>query len=184
MSPTRIADLDVPRRRRELTRSLLWVTLTWVVLSAAYFAAPTKAPRDGATLVATVVGALVFVAFLGWQLRRILRAELPELRAIEAVGSLAAVFLVAVASVYWTMSAVDPAQFSEPLNRISALYFTMATAATVGFGDVVAVGDEARALVTVQMVLDIVLLAVLVRVVFSLAQHSLRADGKGSDAGR
>lgn len=181
MSPTRVADLDASRRRRELIRSLVWVTVTWAVLGTAYYVAPARVPRDGATIVATVVGSVVFVAFLAWQLRRILRAELPELRAVEAVGSLAALFLVASAAVYWTMSAVNPAQFSEPLDRITALYFTVATAATVGFGDVVAVGDAARALVTVQMVLDIVLLAVLVRVVFSVAKLTLRDHDAGSD---
>ncbi len=118
----------------------LWVVLSWLVLFGAYFAAPDRAPRDGATVVATALGSLVFLAFLGWQVRRILRAELPELRAVEAVGSLTAVFVVLFASIYWTMSAVDPAQFSEPLDRVSALYFTVATATTVGFGDVVAVG--------------------------------------------
>lgn len=177
MSPTRFAALDPHRRRRELARSLLWVAATWVVLGLAYFAAPTRAPRDGATIVATAVGTVIFLAFLVWQVRRILRAELPELRAIEAVGSLIAVFVVLVASVYWTMSAINPEEFSEPLNRISAMYLAVATATTVGFGDVSAEGDAARAMVTAQMVLDIVLLASLARAIFTLARMELRDDG-------
>ncbi|MDO8122136.1 ion channel [Isoptericola sp. b490] len=180
--PTRLADLDAPRRRRELARSVLRVLLTWTVLTVGYFAVPTRAPRDGATIVVTVVGTSVFLALLGWQLRRILRAELPELRAVEAVGSLTAVFLVVVASTYWTMSAVDPANFSEPLTRVSAMYLTVATATTVGFGDVAALSDAARAIVTVQMLLDVILLAVLVRAIFRVARVSLRTE-RQLDAG-
>jgi voltage-gated potassium channel len=181
MSPTRFAALDARRRRRELARSLLWVAVTWLVLGAAYFAAPTRVPRDGGTIIATIVGAVIFLAVLGWQLRRIVRAELPELRAVEAVGTLVAVFVVLVAAVYWTMSAINPAEFSEPLNRISAMYLAVATATTVGFGDVSAEGDAARAMVTAQMVLDIVLLASLARAIFTLARMELRGDGETPD---
>ncbi len=176
MSPTRIGDLDSRRRRRALVRSAAWVALTWLVLFGAYFAAPDRVPRGGATVVATVLGALVFLVSLGWQVRRILQAELPQLRAAEAAGTLTAVFVVLFASIYWVMSAVNPAQFSEPLDRVSALYFTVAVVTTVGFGDVVAVGTAARGLVTIQMILDVALLAVLVRLVFTLAKVSLAKD--------
>lgn len=180
MSPTRIGDLEPHLRRRALARSAAWVATTWLVLFGAYFAAPDGVPKDGATFVATGLGALVFLAFLGWQVRRILRAELPQLRAAEAVGGLTAVFVVLFASIYWVMSAVSPAQFTEPLDRVSSLYFTVSVATTVGFGDIVAVSPAARGLVTVQMVLDVALLAVLVRLVFTLAKLSL-AKGEPRD---
>lgn len=181
MSPTRIGELDPSRRRRALARSATWVVLSWLVLFGAYFAAPDRVPKDGATVVATVLGTLVFVAFLGWQVRRILTAELPQLRAAEAVGTLPAVFVVLFASIYWLMSAANPAQFTEPMDRISALYFTVAVVTTVGFGDIAAVSSAARGLVTIQMVLDVALLAVLVRLVFTLAKISL-AKGDSPDA--
>ncbi|MCB2177484.1 MAG: potassium channel family protein [Actinomycetales bacterium] len=180
MSPTRIGDLEPRLRRRALARSAVWVVLSWLVLFGVYFAAPDRVPKDGATVVATALGTLVFLAFLGWQVRRILRAELPQLRAAEAVGVLTAVFVVLFASIYWVMSAVDPAQFTEPLDRVSALYFTVAVATTVGFGDIVAVSPAARGLVTIQMVLDVALLAVLVRLAFTLAKVSL-AKGETPD---
>ena len=34
------------------------------------------------------------------------------------------------------MAASDPAGFSQPLDRTTALYFTMTVLATVGFGDI------------------------------------------------
>lgn len=44
-------------------------------------------------------------------------------------------------------------------TRVDALYFTMATLATVGYGDVVAVGQSARLVVVLQLVYGVVFLA-------------------------
>ena len=47
--------------------------------------------------------------------------------------------------------------------RDSSLYFTVTVFATVGFGDIVATSHTARSMVTVQMVLDLILLGAVVR---------------------
>jgi hypothetical protein len=44
------------------------------------------------------------------------------------------------------------------MNRTDALYFTVTTFATVGFGDITATSQIARLMVTVQMVLDLLIL--------------------------
>ena len=61
-------------------------------------------------------------------------AELPELRAVEALGIVIALFLAAFSGVYLTMSHHLAANFSIPLNQTKALYFTITVFSTVGFG--------------------------------------------------
>ncbi|MCU0262810.1 MAG: potassium channel family protein [Candidatus Nanopelagicales bacterium] len=65
--------------------------------------------------------------------------------------------------------------FSEPLDRVGALYFTVTVLATVGFGDIHPVSSLARAAVTGQMVMDVVLVGVVVRVLVAAARISLQA---------
>jgi voltage-gated potassium channel len=50
-------------------------------------------------------------------------------------------------------------------DRIDALYFTMSTLSTVGYGDVHPSGQVARLVVTVQLAFDLVFLGVLARLV-------------------
>jgi voltage-gated potassium channel len=63
------------------------------------------------------------------------------------------------------MSQTDAANFSVPgLTRTDALYFTVTVFATVGFGDITAASQSARALVTAQMILDLIVLGAVIRV--------------------
>ena len=61
------------------------------------------------------------------------------------------------------LARADPEAFVDLRSRTDALYFTIATLGTVGFGDVHAVSTAARALVTIQMVFDLTYLAVIIR---------------------
>ncbi len=58
------------------------------------------------------------------------------------------------------------------MSRLDALYFTVTTLATVGFGDITPTSDVARAVTTVQMVMGVVLLGVGVRLLVSVAQKA------------
>ena len=61
-------------------------------------------------------------------------------------------FLLIFAAVYELLSGTDPHAFSETLSRTDSLYFVVTVFATVGFGDITAVSQSARVIVTVQMV--------------------------------
>ena len=74
------------------------------------------------------------------------------------------------AVVYATLAQADPANFTQPVDRLSALYFTVTVLSTVGFGDIAARTDTARAIVTVQMMLDLVLIGVVVKVVIGASR--------------
>jgi hypothetical protein len=67
-------------------------------------------------------------------------------------------FLLLFAASYYILSADDAATFTEALSRSDALYLTVTIFATVGFGDISAQSETARLFVTVQMLLDLVIL--------------------------
>jgi voltage-gated potassium channel len=80
-------------------------------------------------------------------------------RAGEALATTVDWFLLLFASAYVTMANANPASFStHPLTRTDALYFTVTAFATVGFGDITAVSQSARLIVTGQMMLDLLVL--------------------------
>jgi hypothetical protein len=77
------------------------------------------------------------------------------------------------------MGRSDPQQFSEPLTRLDAAYFTVTVFATVGFGDITAVSETARAVVTVQMLGGLVLVGLIARVVVGAVQEARTRRSEG-----
>lgn len=192
--PLRLGDLEPRHRRRvfitALSRSLLLVA----AVLALYFVWPEGGTPDSALeWVTAAVGMAVFVGVVVWEVGQIMSARLPEARALEALAVVATLFVVMVSTLYLFIDAQSAGSFSEPLTRMSALYFAVTVFATVGFGDISPVTDGARAAVTVQMVLDAVFIGFLVKVIFGAAQASLRrndpaleradSDGPGAPAG-
>ncbi|MBI5028828.1 MAG: two pore domain potassium channel family protein [Actinobacteria bacterium] len=82
---------------------------------------------------------------------------------------------------YFLLAVSDPGQFTGLATRLDALYLSMATVSTVGFGDVSATGQAARAVVTVQMAFNLAFVASLV----SLFQARLQQNRarRGEDGG-
>jgi hypothetical protein len=159
-------------RSRVIAGSVVRTTLSVVLLLVIYAVFPVEplAPAETATrlLVALVILSLVVVI----QLQSIRSANYPQLRAIEAVVIAITILIVLFALLYIGLAQANPANFTKPLNRVGAFYFTVTILATVGFGDIAADSDVARLVVTVQMLLDLTLLAVVIRVFFSVAKSS------------
>lgn len=147
-----------------------------------YALVPVPGTSGAAALVGMVVGLLLFVVLVGWQLRTIVRAEHPVLRAVEVVTFALPMLVVIFAFTFLTISRADPQSFSEPLGRVSAMYFTVSTLATVGFGDVTPASPGARIVVTFQMLFDLALLAGLVRLVILATRTGLRRQEAESGA--
>lgn len=116
---------------------------------------------------------LVFFCALALQLRMILAAEVPQVRAAEAVVETVLMFLFLFAFLYTSMSTTDPFAFTERLSRMDALYFTTVTFATVGYGDITPVSQLARAVVTVQMIAGLGALVLVAKVAFFAADRRL-----------
>ena len=104
----------------------------------------------------------VFVVFFR-QFGRIERSDHPSRAAIEALFLVLGTFVTLFAFLYVALSAYSPEAFSEEVDKVDGVYFAVTVLSTVGFGDVVAVTREAKILVTLQMVLDVVLLGAAVK---------------------
>src|SRR6187549_1772693 len=94
----------------------------------------------------------------------------------------AALLVVVFAFTYLTLSRADPASFSEQLDRVDAMYYTVSTVATVGLGDITPASEAARILLTFQMLFDLALIAGLVRLVILATRTGLRRQNIDADA--
>jgi voltage-gated potassium channel len=151
---------------------LLRATLSVSALFAAYFLIPAR-DTGGDDVPWLLLELCVFSAVVGVQVPAIIRARYPILRAVEALAILLPVYLLIFARIYLSSSLDDPSAFTQPLNNVTALYFTVTVFASVGFGDIVAQTDGMRLLVTVQMLLNLVLLGVVIRVLTSAARRGV-----------
>ena len=102
MSARRLSELDKGERRRAWLHTVAVLAVAWVMLVGVYYLLPTgvvPASRSGAGSVLRLgAGVALFAAILAGQARRIIRAELPELRAVETLGVAIPLFLVVFAA--------------------------------------------------------------------------------------
>jgi voltage-gated potassium channel len=172
--PRRLGDLSRAERRRAGALMVLRCAYSLTVIVGLYYVLPLRGDAlDGTAILRLVIGVLLFVVVLRNQLRRISHADLPELRAVESVVVVVALFLCVYASVYVTLSRIRPSSFSEHLDRTGGLYFVITTFGTVGFGDIFPKTDLARLLVSSQILLDLVFIAVIVRLLFGVSRRTL-----------
>lgn len=177
MEAMRLADLDPGARRRALVRSGAIIVGALALLLAALYLLPFNHFSSGGSIVRLgAVIALVAAVFI-LQVRRISRAELPELRAIEALGIVIGVFLVGFSIVYLSMSRNNVHTFTQPLDPTRALYFTISVFSTVGFGDITPRTDPARLVVAAQMLLDLAIIGIVVRMIFTAARSRMAPAG-------
>ena len=87
------------------------------------------------------------------------------------------------ATTYFVMEHTAVSSFTEALTRTDALYFSVTTLATVGYGDIAAKSGSARVVVTVQMVLDLLLLGLVVRVFLNAVKRSRQREAAPRPAG-
>lgn len=153
---------------------ILGIVLGMLVL---YAVVPVPGSSGAAALIGMVAGLMFFVVLVGWQLHTIVRAEHPVLRAVETIAFALPMLVVVFAFTYLTISRADPQSFSEHLDRVDAMYFTVSTVSTVGLGDITPVSAGARIVVTFQMLFDLALLAGLVRLVILATRTGLRRKG-------
>jgi voltage-gated potassium channel len=177
----------VPAPRREVWAHGIFmvgrVVLTVSLLCATYFLVPTRHPGSGFGVGWLVLQLLVFAAIVGAQVPAIIRSRYPVLRAIEALALLVTVYLLIFARIYVANSQNDPAGFSSTLDHVNALYFTVTVFATVGFGDIVALTDSMKLLVTAQMLLNLVVLGLGIRLLTSAARRGIARRGGQTDVG-
>jgi voltage-gated potassium channel len=177
----------MPMSRRQAWRLGLLVVLRVAVsiaaLFLAYYLLPTGTSGKGSDLPWLILGLCVFGVIVGVQVPAIVTAKYPILRAVEVMGIVLPFYLLIFARIYLSNSLQGPTAFNEPLDHTTALYFTVTVFSTVGFGDIVAQSNDMRLLVTVQMLLNLVVLGVVIRLVALAARRGVARRGDEPDLG-
>ncbi|SFN20352.1 Ion channel [Pseudonocardia ammonioxydans] len=164
---------------RQVAVSLLRTAFTVVSMVAVYYLAPlgpVGQMRIGLWLLVALAG---LGAALTWQIHAVTVSTTPRLRATETIAVGLPLLLLLFAEVYLLLSYDAPASFTQPLNRTGALYFTMTVFATVGFGDIAPLTDQARVITMTQMLAGLIAVGLVARALVSAVQ---RAVARESDA--
>ncbi len=151
--------------------TLLRVLGANVAILAIYYLLPLDRTSTRGAIVLLGVGLSGLVIIIVFQVRGIIRAEYPVLRAVPALAISAPLFLLLFAGTYYVLGGLSASNFSESMTRTDALYFTVTVFSTVGFGDITATSEPARALVTGQMVAGIVIVGLGARIIVDAIKH-------------
>jgi voltage-gated potassium channel len=166
-----VAGLSPGRRRMLLAFATLRAFATATVMVVVYYLLPLDGKVDAAPLGLLIVSLLALAALIVWQVRAIVESPYPKIRALESLFSTLPLLLLSFATTYYLMARAVPHDFSQALSRTDALYFTVTVFATVGFGDITAVTEPARVVVTVQMLIDLVVLGLGLRIFLSAVER-------------
>ena len=156
-----------------VVRAVLRIVATITAVFVLYALMPGTRNLTTASVAVFVVVLAGFAMLIALEVRSILHAAQPAIRAFQAIAVIAPIFLVIFAITYLGLSHSNGQNFNQPLDHISAIYFTLVTFATVGYGDIVAKTDGARLAVMVQIFLDIVFIGVIVRLLVGAVQRRI-----------
>ena len=154
--------------------TLLRALASTVALIVIYYLLPLDEASIGFAAWMLVIGLLSLIGLVAFQVRAITKATYPALRAVGALATSAPLFLLLFAGTYFVTGNLYAGSFSEPMTRTDALYFTVTVFATVGFGDITAVSQAARALVTGQMVLGIMVVGLGAKILVDAVKQGLQ----------
>jgi voltage-gated potassium channel len=156
---------------RVITLSLLRSVGSIVALVTIYYVLPLDTAHRWIAITILVIGLVGLVVLVAHSVRSILRSPFPGLRAVEALAVTVPLFLVLFAGGYAVMDRISPASFTQTLTHTDALYFTVSVFSTVGFGDITARTAGARVVVTVQMIMDLIIIGVAIQAIVGAARH-------------
>jgi hypothetical protein len=140
--------------------------LACLLMLAVFFVVPVEPDTSGLRFALRSAGTAGAVLIVGWiaagQVRRQAAAgDAPTAdpnALVRLASALFAGILVAALGDY-VIQVSDPTQFGGLRTRVDALYFTLATLTTVGYGDVHAQGQVARVAVCLQMLFSVGIIA-------------------------
>jgi len=155
----------------KIVKSLLRALGSTIVLVAVYYLLPLDHSARWAAVSMLIVGLVVLVGLITFQVRTIIASPYPALRALEALATSIPLFLLLFASTYVVLGAVSASNFTQTMTHTNALYFTVTVFATVGFGDITPKTEAARLIVTGQMVTDLIILGLGARVILGAVQR-------------
>ena len=166
-----------------MSRMLLRPLATVGLSVAVYYLLPMPERTDTATVVLLVAGLVTVVVVLAWHVRAIISSHYPRMRAIEALALAAPMFLLLFAAAYFMMARSSTDNFGTELSRTDTLYFSVTVFSTTGFGDITPQSEDARLLVTGQMIGDMIFIGFGIRQLLTATQVGLqrRASSEGEN---
>ena len=169
-------DAARPVRRpfRRVFATLLRALASTVGLVAIYYLLPLDTTSVRVAVGMLAFGLVALVGLVAFQVRSIIRARHPALRAVGALATSVPLFLLLFAATYFVLGGISEANFNEPLTRTDALYFTVTVFTTVGFGDIVATTEGARVVVMGQMLSGIVIIGLGARIIVDAVKRGQR----------
>jgi uncharacterized BrkB/YihY/UPF0761 family membrane protein len=96
--------MEQDRRRQAVFGAAVSIALAWIVLAAVYYLLPIGSRYKGDAIARAAVGAVLFVLVLLRQIRKVLKSDVPGVRAVEALGVVIPLFLVVFATTYLSMA--------------------------------------------------------------------------------
>jgi len=154
------ASMNSPRRRSTLI-VLGRAVLTCLLIIGCYYVIPVEPGVAGVQLALRVMTTVISGFVITWLIVRQVSYHLADPARASLVSLLTAIVggVVFLALADYVTAVSDPGQFVDLETKTDALYFALSTLTTVGYGDVHAAGQVARAVVAVQLVFNVVVLA-------------------------
>jgi Ion channel len=165
--------------------TVLRVTVSVAVLATLYYLLPLDHSSAPAAVTMLLIGLAGFIALVTVQVRMIIRSPFPALRAVESLATSVPLFLLLFAATYVVLATISASNFGEHLTHTGGLYFTVTVFSTVGFGDITAKTETARLVVTGQMIADLIIFGVAIKVITGAVRRGRqrRADRDSTQTG-
>lgn len=154
-----------------ITWAVLRVVGSVAALAAIYYLLPLDHTSTPMAVTILLIGLAGFTALVAVQVRLIIRSRFPGLRAIESLATSVPLFLLLFAATYVVLAALSPGSFGGHLTHTDGLYFTVTVFSTVGFGDITAKTETARLVVTGQMIADLIILGIAIKIIIGAVKR-------------
>jgi len=174
-----VTGTEAPLPQHPIARLLVETTKVLVLITVAYYLLPLRLALDDWRFVPRSAGSLLAVAALGLllrsQIRRSQRLQSRELIRVQWLLTVLYMLVLVFALSYAVAAALDPGAFAGVGNRTSALYFSLTVVSTVGLGDVHPSNTFGQAVVSCQMLFDMLYIGTALRI---LSHNPSRLTGR------
>jgi voltage-gated potassium channel len=170
---------DQPQARpssHTIARTVLRAAGTVVALIVVYYLLPLDHASEPAAIAMLIIGLVAFIALVTFHVRSILRSPFPQRRAVEALAINIPLFLLLFAATYVVLATISTSNFGQHLSHTDGLYFTVTVFSTVGFGDITAKTETARLVVTGQMIADLIILGLAIKIILGAVKSRQATD--------
>jgi voltage-gated potassium channel len=135
--------------------------LTCTLIVGLYYVVPVEPGVTGAQFAIRVAATVVVGLLISWLIVRQVSRQIADPDKASLIGLLTAIVggVVFFALADFAIAIAGSGQFEGLKTKTGALYFALTTLTTVGYGDVHAAGQVARAVVALQLVFNVVVIA-------------------------